>query len=233
VARSGSAALSNTAIARFLLTPAGLAVALLWVLGYLFGQLLLSAGLMALAALALAERRVTVAHSLGTATRSSLRLLRFGARQLAALALIFAPFLGLAAVLLAVMAGLTVLGVRLWHEVRIARAVSVIAHRGSSRDAPENTLAAVRTAIEHGADYAEIDAHLTADGVPVVRHDEDLQRLAADPRRPGELSLAELKRIDGLITNDPVAAQSVRRGRQELPAWERVVLGLRRRLAGR
>src|SRR5262249_58427865 len=45
VARSGSAALSNTAIARFLLTPAGLAVALLWVLGYLLGQLLLSAGL--------------------------------------------------------------------------------------------------------------------------------------------------------------------------------------------
>jgi glycerophosphoryl diester phosphodiesterase len=96
VARSGSAAVSNTAIARFLLTPAGLAVALLWVLGYLLGQLLLSAGLMALAALALAGRRVTLAHALGMATRSSLRLLRFGAKQLAALAVIFAPFLGLA-----------------------------------------------------------------------------------------------------------------------------------------
>jgi hypothetical protein len=39
--------------------------------------------------------------------------------------------------------------------------------------------------------------------------------------------------VDGLITNDPVAALSVRRGRLELPAWERVVLGFRRRLAGR
>jgi hypothetical protein len=73
-----------------------LILALLWALGYLLGQLLLSAGLMALAALALAGRRVTLGPALGMATRSSLRLLRFGAKQLVALAVIFAPFLGLA-----------------------------------------------------------------------------------------------------------------------------------------
>jgi hypothetical protein len=39
--------------------------------------------------------------------------------------------------------------------------------------------------------------------------------------------------VDGRITNDPVAALSVRRERQELPAWERVILGFRRRLVGR
>src|SRR5262249_61202266 len=65
VARSGSAAVSNTAIAHFLLTPAGMAAALLWALGYLLGQLLLSAGLMALAALALGGRRGSAGGALG------------------------------------------------------------------------------------------------------------------------------------------------------------------------
>jgi glycerophosphoryl diester phosphodiesterase len=98
--------------------------------------------------------------------------------------------------LLALLAGLTVLGARLWSDMRVERGVSVTAHRGSSRDAPENTLAAIRKAIDQGADYAEIDIHLTADGVPVVVHDEDLQRIAGVPRRPGQLTLAELRRID-------------------------------------
>src|SRR5262249_58570925 len=96
----------------------------------------------------------------------------------------------------AVVAGLAVLSANLWRGVRVDRVASVTAHRGSSRDAPENTLAAIRKAIEQGADYAEIDIHLTADGVPVLLHDEDLQRLAGVARRPDELTLAELQRID-------------------------------------
>jgi hypothetical protein len=39
--------------------------------------------------------------------------------------------------------------------------------------------------------------------------------------------------VDGLITNDPAGAIAVRRQRQRLPAWERVILGFRQRLAGR
>src|SRR5262249_51765494 len=97
---------------------------------------------------------------------------------------------------LAVMAGLTTLGARLWGDVRVERAVSVTAHRGSSREAPETTLAAIRKAIEQGADFAEIDIHLTADEVPILLHDEDLRRLAGIARRPGELTLAEIQRID-------------------------------------
>jgi len=54
---------------------------------------------------------------------------------------------------------------------------AVTAHRGSSKHAPENTLSAVRRAIEDGADFAEIDVQETADGVAVLLHDTDLMRI--------------------------------------------------------
>jgi glycerophosphoryl diester phosphodiesterase len=50
------------------------------------------------------------------------------------------------------------------------------AHRGASAEAPENTLAAFRRAIEAGADGIELDVHLSRDGIPVVIHDETLDR---------------------------------------------------------
>ncbi len=52
----------------------------------------------------------------------------------------------------------------------------VIGHRGASAEAPENTLAAFRLALQHGADALELDVHVTADGVPVVLHDPTLDR---------------------------------------------------------
>ncbi len=70
VARSGSAAVSNTAIGRFLLTPSGLAAAFLLAMGYLVGQLVLMAGLMAIAALALSGRPLSVGHAMGVALRA-------------------------------------------------------------------------------------------------------------------------------------------------------------------
>jgi len=75
-------------------------------------------------------------------------------------------------------------------------AVAVTAHRGSSRLAPENTLAALRQAINDGADYAEIDVQTTRDGHLIVLHDADLMRMAGDRRRVEDLTLAELKDID-------------------------------------
>ena len=56
-----------------------------------------------------------------------------------------------------------------------------IAHRGDD-SAPENSLQAIANAGERGADYAEIDIRLTADGTPVVFHDRRTGRLAADGR---------------------------------------------------
>jgi glycerophosphoryl diester phosphodiesterase len=52
----------------------------------------------------------------------------------------------------------------------------VIAHRGASARAPENSLAALRLARELGADAVEFDVHATADGVLVVHHDEMIGR---------------------------------------------------------
>jgi glycerophosphoryl diester phosphodiesterase len=56
--------------------------------------------------------------------------------------------------------------------------VLIIAHRGASMDAPENTLAAIQMAIDAGSDFIEIDVQETADGVVVVFHDSDYKRLA-------------------------------------------------------
>jgi glycerophosphoryl diester phosphodiesterase len=74
--------------------------------------------------------------------------------------------------------------------------VVITAHRGASRAAPENTLAAIRAAIAEGADWAEIDVQLTSDGAVVVMHDTDLLRIAKDPRRVVATPLAELRKID-------------------------------------
>jgi glycerophosphoryl diester phosphodiesterase len=54
--------------------------------------------------------------------------------------------------------------------------VSVIAHRGARAFAPENTVEALKKAADLGADAAEIDAQLSADGEVIVAHDDDLVR---------------------------------------------------------
>ncbi len=72
----------------------------------------------------------------------------------------------------------------------------IIAHRGASHDAPENTLAAVRLAWAQGADALEIDVHLTRDGRLAVIHDPDTRRTAGVERVVAATSLAELQTLD-------------------------------------
>jgi len=72
----------------------------------------------------------------------------------------------------------------------------VIAHRGFSGAAPENTLAAVRAAIDVGADMAEIDVTLTSDGKVVVIHDTNLRRTTNGGGEILQFSLADLGRLD-------------------------------------
>lgn len=88
--------------------------------------------------------------------------------------------------------------------------VAIIAHRGSSLKAPENTLAAVEQAIRDRADGIEIDVRLTADGEVVLYHDESLRRLAGDERRVGELRQSDLDEVDvGSWFGDPFIGERI------------------------
>src|SRR3990170_2726562 len=73
----------------------------------------------------------------------------------------------------------------------------VIAHRGASSDAPENTIAAFELALEQGADALEMDIHLSKDGHPVVIHDFTLERTTDGVGPVSERPVRELKRLDG------------------------------------
>lgn len=68
----------------------------------------------------------------------------------------------------------------------------LIAHRGASADAPENTLAAFQLAIDQCADGLECDIRMSADGVPVINHDESLERTHNRPIRIADTTAAEL-----------------------------------------
>src|SRR5512138_815337 len=72
----------------------------------------------------------------------------------------------------------------------------VLGHRGASADAPENTLAAFRLALEQGADGVELDVWRCRTGEVVVLHDEDTRRVAGSPLRVREATLAELRALD-------------------------------------
>jgi len=72
----------------------------------------------------------------------------------------------------------------------------VIAHRGFSGRAPENTVAAIREAIAIGADMAEIDVTLTADERVVVIHDETLQRTTNGGGKVAEQDFDEIRSLD-------------------------------------
>lgn len=74
--------------------------------------------------------------------------------------------------------------------------VAIVAHRGASHDAPENTLAALRLAWEQKADASEFDIYLTRDGKIVVIHDKDTKRTAGVERKVVEQTLAELRTLD-------------------------------------
>ncbi len=74
--------------------------------------------------------------------------------------------------------------------------VQVVAHRGSSDDAPEHTLAAYRRAIEDGADALECDVRLTRDGHLVCVHDRRIDRTSNGRGILSTLELAELNELD-------------------------------------
>jgi glycerophosphoryl diester phosphodiesterase len=72
----------------------------------------------------------------------------------------------------------------------------VVAHRGATADAPENTLAAFRLAAEQGADAIEFDVRATSDGHLVIIHDPSLDRTTDRAGQIGALTLEEVRRAD-------------------------------------
>lgn len=75
-------------------------------------------------------------------------------------------------------------------------AVNISAHRGASRQAPENTLPAIESAIDSMADYAEIDVQESSDGRVVLMHDLTLMRTAGVDLYVSDLTFRQLRRYD-------------------------------------
>lgn len=72
----------------------------------------------------------------------------------------------------------------------------VIAHRGAMAGAPENTLAALRLAQKQGAFWAEIDIKITLDGVPILMHDDTLERTTNGHGQVADLSWEVIRHLD-------------------------------------
>ncbi len=100
----------------------------------------------------------------------------------------------------------------------------VIAHRGASAAAPENTLAAFRRAADDGADGVELDVRATADGHLVVLHDADVSRTTDGTGPVSGLTLAEVRRLDAGHRFSPLFAG------ERVPLLEEVLQWARGRL---
>ena len=85
----------------------------------------------------------------------------------------------------------------------LARPFRIIAHRGASGYAPENTMAAFRRAVEMGATEVETDVAFTRDGHLLLFHDETLDRTTNGSGLPEQFTLAELLQLDAGSWRDP------------------------------
>lgn len=83
-----------------------------------------------------------------------------------------------------------------WPELIREIGVANIAHRGASAYAPENTLASLELAFEMRAHAVEFDVRLTRDGVPVLIHDETVDRTTDGEGTVRELDLEQIRSLD-------------------------------------
>ena len=85
--------------------------------------------------------------------------------------------------------------------------IIVIAHRGDHVDVPENTLAAYEKAIQHGADFTEIDLRTTKDGELVIMHDATVDRMTNGKGKIKDLTYREIKELKVTDKNKPGSNQ--------------------------
>ena len=71
-------------------------------------------------------------------------------------------------------------------------AFRLIAHRGASAHAPENTIASFQRAIDDGADWIELDVQEDAEGTVIVAHDSDFMKVAGNPLKVWDATAADL-----------------------------------------
>ncbi|XP_061778727.1 glycerophosphodiester phosphodiesterase 1 [Nerophis lumbriciformis] len=74
--------------------------------------------------------------------------------------------------------------------------VSVVAHRGGGHDAPENTLAAIRLASKNRATGVELDLEFSADGVPILMHDDSVDRTTNGSGPLNQMRFVDLGKLD-------------------------------------
>ncbi len=110
----------------------------------------------------------------------------------------------------------------------VAGAPHLVAHRGGAAVAPENTLAAFRSAVEDwGADMLEMDVRLTRDGEVVVIHDATVDRTTDGSGPVGSFTYPELARLDaGARFVDPAGNASFRDRGVKVPRFEDVLTAL-------
>lgn len=82
-------------------------------------------------------------------------------------------------------------------------AIEIIAHRGFSEIAPENTVAAFQLGWDKGTDACELDLYMTADNEIAILHDADTKRTTGIAKKVKESTLAELQQMDAGAWKDP------------------------------
>ena len=84
---------------------------------------------------------------------------------------------------------------RVSQEADLIAKNKLVSHRGDPFNYPENTVAGVSAAAAAGASWAEVDIQYTADFVPLLYHDADLQRISGDPRTLFESAWPDIKKL--------------------------------------
>jgi glycerophosphoryl diester phosphodiesterase len=107
------------------------------------------------------------------------------------------------------------------------RLLHMVARRGNAREFPDNTLAALRSALELGARFIDLDVHIASDGVPMVVYDRQLARLPNFENLSGEqLSNVDVgqperfgERFQGTLVASLAATLGLLEGRPEITAF--------------
>ncbi|HEV2250044.1 MAG TPA: glycerophosphodiester phosphodiesterase family protein, partial [Candidatus Limnocylindria bacterium] len=95
----------------------------------------------------------------------------------------------------------------------------VVGHRGALALAPENTIAAFEVGLRCGVDLVEFDVQRTADGVPIVIHDDTLERTTSGTGRVRDRTFDEIRLLDAGIRFDPSFAGERVPSLDELLGW--------------